>query len=165
MRKLSESLDDLPDEVPVLIKYKNKKGRQNILNISNQVDHGLSRHGAVAAVIPKHSILSLEEDGDIEYVERDEYMYKQGNFIPHGIRQVKGNTTIHFPKLTMGACSDPRSIRVAIIDDGLDVRHPDLACGDIDDVATRRCYGKTWIKQNAEWSKPHDLHGTHVAGE
>jgi subtilisin family serine protease len=165
-RRLSDNLDDLPDEVPVLIKYKNDHGRHNVLNVSNWMDDGLVRHNAAIALVPKGRIKELEDNDDIECVEKDDLMYRQGNFTPYGIRDVRGARFSSIPTSTIGACGDENAIRVAIIDDGLDAFHPDLACGDVSDPSSRRCYGRTWIRNSAaDWSQPHDEHGTHVAGE
>ena len=74
-------------------------------------------------------------------------------------------------------CSDPDSFKVAIIDSGLEVNHPDVPCGIIDDVnKNTNCIGKLFFDEGTDlqdmtWHAPLKKvldytpdHGTHVFG-
>ena len=159
-RYLSEQLDELPDEVPILVRYKNQKGRRDATAILDSTDAELSRIQTVAGKVNKHRLRELERDPNIALVEKDDLLFKDSS-LPEGIGRIQGggNNTLPLAPGT-GSCSDPNSIKVAIIDDGLAVNHPDIQCGS---GQNSRCMGKSW-NNKSKWDQPDDSHGTHVAG-
>jgi serine protease len=86
--------------------------------------------------------------------------------VPYGIPQAQGNSAGLPPApSTSGACNDPNSFKVAIIDSGLEVAHPDVPCRSINDVDTN-CKGISIGVNGEPWYAPKDngYHGTHVFG-
>jgi hypothetical protein len=60
------------------------------------------------------------------YVEEDGIMVPFYEVVPFGIPQAQGNSTrLPTALSTSGACNDPSSFKVAVIDSGLEVAHPD----------------------------------------
>jgi serine protease len=112
--------------------------------------------------------------------------------IPYGIRLALGsggvaNPQDFVPPLSTLSSSRPSqtpppldssfcSIKVAILDSGLDVGHPDfdycqvyVTNGKSDDYSKRRCTGRAFLpeyeqEQGQDWYNPMVEHGTHVAG-
>jgi serine protease len=66
---------------------------------------------------------------------------------------------------TSGACNDPNSFKVAVIDSGLEVAHPDVPCRSINDSDTN-CKGVSMGVNGEPWYAPQNngYHGTHVFG-
>jgi Subtilase family len=170
-RKLSDHLDELDGEVHVIVKYKNKPdGEGNLagpLVYKSKVENMLT----TAAIVRKEDLKALEDDANVEYVELDEILFRFGDVVPYGIRQTQGGGLNSIPNATSysSSCSNPDSFKVAIIDDGLDVNHPDIGCGNITDDSTTRCMGKsfsssTYSIEGPHWYAPIEAHGTHVAG-
>jgi serine protease len=86
--------------------------------------------------------------------------------VPFGISMITGNSSI-IPTASRGsssACSDPDSFKVAIIDSGLEVGHPDIPCLPIDHPDTN-CKGVS-IGIDDDWHNPKGKagHGTHIFG-
>lgn len=85
--------------------------------------------------------------------------------VPYGISMTKGDSSlIPTAQRSSSACSDPNSFKVAIIDSGVQVGHPDIPCLPIDDPNTN-CKG-TSIGTVDLWYDPKGSagHGTHVFG-
>jgi serine protease len=89
-----------------------------------------------------------------------------GENVPYGIPQAQGNSARLPPApLTLGACDDPNSFKVAVIDSGLEVAHPDVPCRSINDSDTN-CKGISIGVNGEPWYAPKNraYHGTHVFG-
>lgn len=72
--------------------------------------------------------------------------------IPYGITMVQGKSKSIPPPENLvqaGNCSDPNSFRVALVDSGIDVLHPDGPC--FGDNGTR-CIGATFGSATQPWS-------------
>jgi serine protease len=103
------------------------------------------------------------------YVEEDgvAFMTQDGLYesVPYGIPQAQGDSAGLPPApSTSGACNDPDSFKVAVIDSGLEVAHQDVPCRPIDESDTN-CKGVS-IGVSEPWYAPKDngYHGTHVFG-
>jgi serine protease len=87
--------------------------------------------------------------------------------IPYGISMTKGDSPIiPIAQGSSSACSDPNSFKVAIIDSGVQVGHPDIPCLPIDDPNTN-CKGISIGIDGLPWYAPRGrfaAHGTHVFG-
>jgi serine protease len=98
----------------------------------------------------------VEEDGIVSSFD----------FLPYGIPQAQGNRAgLPLAPSTSGACNDPSSFKVAVIDSGLEVAHPDAPCRSIADSDTN-CKGKSFGVNGEPWYDPKNAagHGTHVFG-
>jgi serine protease len=92
-------------------------------------------------------------------------MTQDSESVPLGIAETKGDSRlIPTPQGSSSACSDPKSFKVAIIDSGVQVGHPDIPCLPIDDPDTN-CKG-TSFGIDDPWYDPQGSagHGTHVFG-
>jgi hypothetical protein len=93
-------------------------------------------------------------------------MMSASDYVPYGIPQAQGNSAGLPPApSTSGACNDPNSFKVAIIDSGLGVAHPDVPCRSISDTDTN-CKGISINVNGEPWYAPknNNYHGTHVFG-
>jgi serine protease len=98
-------------------------------------------------------------------VEEDGTMTPDSESVPFGISMIAGDSPlIPTAQGSSSACSDPNSFKVAIIDSGVQVGHPDIPCLPIDDPNTN-CKG-TSIGIDDPWYDPKGSagHGTHVFG-
>jgi serine protease len=99
------------------------------------------------------------------YVEEDSIV-AASDYLPYGIPQAQGNSArLPLAPSTSGACNDPNSFKVAVIDSGLEVAHPDVPCHPINDSDTN-CKGVSMGVNGEPWYAPEDngYHGTHVFG-
>jgi serine protease len=99
------------------------------------------------------------------YVEEDSIV-AASDFVPYGIPQAQGNSPgLPSAPATSGACDDPNSFKVAVIDSGLEVAHPDVPCRSINDSDTN-CKGISIGVNDEPWYAPKNnaYHGTHVFG-
>jgi serine protease len=101
------------------------------------------------------------------YVEEDGLVAPDAERIPPGISVAQGRSSVipTPPSSSTGACNDPNSFKVAIIDSGLDASHPDIPCRDINAVDTN-CKGTSIGINGQAWYEPSSRawHGTHVFG-
>jgi serine protease len=98
----------------------------------------------------------VEEDGVVA----------ASDFVPYGIPQAQADSArLPLAPSTSGACNDPNSFKVAVIDSGLEVAHVDAPCRSIDDADTN-CKGISMGVNGEPWYAPKDngYHGTHVFG-
>jgi serine protease len=96
----------------------------------------------------------------------DDGVVAASDFVPYGIPQAQANSAGLPPApSTSGACNDPNSFKVAVIDSGLEVAHPDVPCRSINDSDTN-CKGVSIGVNGEPWYAPKDnaYHGTHVFG-
>jgi serine protease len=98
-------------------------------------------------------------------VEEDGMMTADSELVPFGISMTKGDSSIiPASRGSSSACSDPDSFKVAIIDSGVEVGHPDIPCRPVADPDTN-CKGIS-IGIDDLWYAPTGKagHGTHVFG-
>jgi serine protease len=98
-------------------------------------------------------------------VEEDGVVF-MADFLPYGIPQAQANSPGLPPATsTSGACSDPNSFKVAVIDSGLEVAHQDVPCRPIDE-SDSNCKGVSIGVNGEPWYAPKNngYHGTHVFG-
>jgi subtilisin family serine protease len=106
---------------------------------------GELRSLSVASILPLS--LTLEMDGDPE---------TPGD----GISMALGDRPIpEFLKLSTG-CDDPNTVKVAIIDGGIDLSH-----GDFGYCSRGFCEGRRFMSPtDQDWGESKNNHGSHVAG-
>jgi serine protease len=99
------------------------------------------------------------------YVEEDSVV-AASDFVPYGIPQAKANSAGLPPASTSsGACNNPNSFKVAVIDSGLEAAHVDVPCRSID-ASDTNCKGISIGVNGEPWNAPQNRagHGTHVFG-
>jgi serine protease len=106
----------------------------------------------------------------LSYVETDGIIMPDAEAFPVGIKVSQGGsrTAIHRTTASAGsggACNDPNSFKVAIVDSGLQGNHPDLPCRNVN-AADSNCIGESFGVGNLPWFAPgaKAWHGTHVFG-
>ena len=126
---------DPNEEVSCFIGYKTLKGRQEIIRAvfavkSKHHKHDFGDVNSIAVTLPKWKLLELMEDLDhIDFIEKDQEVMPnqlQNQVTPYGIPMVQGGT--RYPNNRPSSCQRSGSFKVAIIDAGFDVGHPDLTC-------------------------------------
>jgi serine protease len=88
------------------------------------------------------------------------------DFVPYGIPQAQADSAgLPTVPSASGSCNDPNSFKVAVIDSGLEVAHPDVPCRPIDESDTN-CKGVSIGVNGEPWYAPQNngYHGTHVFG-
>jgi serine protease len=104
-------------------------------------------------------------------VEPAAYLYTKKYFPPnntlyeyesYGVPFTQSDSTAIPSSTTMGDCSDPSTFKVAILDSGYLVSHPDSPCMTDADNKTN-CIGESYFSD--PWDAPYNMtHGTHVMG-
>lgn len=166
---LDESSDSDSDMFTrVLVGYRNEYGRKAAHGVTKKWIREM-KHSRVATMdISTESIESLRSHPHIEFVEEDSMMTFDSESVPFGISMITGNSSI-FPTASWGSssvCSHPGGFKVAIIDSGLEVGHPDIPCLPVDHPDTN-CKGiSIGIDDDFPWNEPKGKagHGTHIFG-
>jgi len=172
------------EAIPTIVKYRNDRGKEVVERmVASNINDSTSRTGttlkrgsssaalrrvnAVGAMLTPRQILMLGEDPDIEFVEESDtkprYLLQEAE--SWGLRAIQaGKTQRTFepasPAVVDGggggsdACSDPSAVRVAIVDSGVDISHPDLGC----DVSSGNCVGAD-LGMDLAFDEPTDSHG------
>jgi serine protease len=84
-------------------------------------------------------------------------------YTTYGVDFTQSDSTAIPSSTTMGDCSNPSTFKVAIIDSGYMVNHPDSPCL-TDQNGKTNCIGKSFVF-NTPWNAPvSNWHGTHVMG-
>ena len=137
---------DPNEEVSCFIGYKTLKGRQEIIRAvfavqSKHYRHDFGEVNSIAVTLPKWKLIELIEDLDhIDFIEQDQEVMPnqiQSQVTPYGIPMTQGGTT--YPNNRPSSCQRPGSFKVAIVDAGFDVGHPDLTCST---VGASNCLGR-----------------------
>jgi serine protease len=111
----------------------------------------------------KHKKSSVEEDG---LVYPSAWVDGTQEWENYGVPLTQANSVDIPSSDTFGDCSDPNSFKVAIIDSGLKIDHPDSPCRNVvtDGQTKTNCVGQSFGTSDS-WSNPfYSWHGTHVAG-
>jgi serine protease len=83
-------------------------------------------------------------------------------YASYGVPFTQSDSTVIPSSTTMGDCSNPSTFKVAIIDSGYMVNHPDSPCLTETDGKTN-CIGYSFVAD--PWDAPaRNAHGTHVMG-
>ncbi len=109
---------------------------------------------AVSAWVPAQALKALAGRPDVAYVEEDVVLQAFEQATPWGVGRVHANLV--WPGGNTGAGVD-----VAILDTGIDSRHPDLVV--VDGVDYSDASGTPGGTDPADWNDNHG-HGTHCAG-
>lgn len=123
---LSKSTSDVAAESPtdmvnVVISYKNPPGPPDFNDIS---DKGGTPHRtyylvpAVSATVSRGNIPNLKKNGNVKAIDEDIIMYALAEVIPWGVDRIDAELVHPTNKGT--------GIKVAILDTGIDLSHPDL---------------------------------------
>lgn len=151
------------DSVDVLVGYKSGLARRNIQSRTNGIYSQFSRLNTLAARIPRSQLLELADDPDVDFVEEDYRLYRNGETVPYGIELSQGLSDVIPRSFESTACNDPNSFKIGIIDSGLSITHPDTPCGPSGNPTN--CKGISFgLPTGVEWYNPTDIHGTHIAG-
>jgi subtilisin family serine protease len=180
--KLLEEFGDYGDdeeEMKVLIGYKDSAvggmGLQQSSSSSSsssssrtfKTGKGLSRVHAVRANLNRTALQMLESDPGILYIERDPKVAMLGD-LDNSAHLAMINamyTSIPTPsQSTSGACSDPNSFKIGIVDSGVDIYHPDIPCFNVG-LSNANCIGTEFgVSDDEKWFSPLMSHGTMVTG-
>jgi subtilisin len=108
----------------------------------------------VSAWVPAEALATLADRPDVAYVEEDPVMYAFEQSTPWGVDRIDADLV--WPGGNTGAGVD-----VAILDTGIDGRHPDLAV--VDGINYSGPPEKEGSTDPADWNDGYG-HGTHCAG-
>jgi hypothetical protein len=152
--------------VQVLVGFKNNNGRSAAKRLSPKWTKEMKNIRVASMLIPRASLNALRNNPNIAYVEEDGLMEPDGESVPPAITKSLGDSSV-IPAVSStatSACNDPNSFKVAIIDSGVEVGHPDIPCRAIDDADTN-CKGISFV-EGQPWHSPKYKanHGTHVFG-
>lgn len=116
------------------------------LKIAHVYDHVLN---GFAAHVPPERLQALLKDSRVASVVQDRYVHADAQTVPTGIERIFGDISSAESGNGSGSVSN---INIAVIDTGIDLKHPDLNV-----VGGKNCStGRNYADGNG--------HGTHVAG-
>jgi serine protease len=129
---------------------------------------------AVAVRLPKAKLKKLARSSEIEYIEGNNRVFPLGAFgsdqVPYGITLTQNDPRSGLDSFRIRnnppRCSSSAVFRVAIVDSGVAVSHPDLACSPKNENA-RNCVGRSFGLSSTDehwYNARRAIHGTHVAG-
>jgi len=136
------------DKVDVLVSFKDKPGKAEhelVENAGGKVKHSYSIVPAVAASVPKAKLDALRRHPKVASVEEDITVKAIEDTLPWGIDRVDAEV-VH--SQTRGG-----GVRVAVLDSGIDLDHPDL-----------RVAGNVTFVPDTTSGDDDNGHGTMVAG-
>lgn len=127
--------------------------KQHGLGVAHVYKHALK---GMAAVVPEGRLNALSKDPRVAYVEADQEVFLVAQTIPTGVQRIfaPGNVNLDID----GADDFRVDVDVAVIDTGIDYKHPDLNV-----VARVDCSSLTGGCKNNSGNDGHG-HGSHVAG-
>jgi serine protease len=142
-----------PDPDRFIVKFaegKSQQGQAVLLGASAELLLELGPQNAVAARIPAQALAGLQNNPNIEYIERDPPRYPMAETVPYGVPMVQADPYgTDLKRLGPGA----HAPKVCIIDSGYDYAHEDLP----------KHEGITGL-DSTNWKTDGCAHGTHVAG-
>lgn len=101
-----------------------------------------------AATVPEAALARIKADPRVAYISEDREVWAIAQTLPTGVDRIEGDNS----STRSGDGSGSVNVAVAIIDTGIDLKHPDLNV-----VGGKNCStGKSYADGNG--------HGTHVAG-
>lgn len=123
----------------------------------------------IAGVLPDMDTLhALINHPEVIRIAEDSLVHaaSYGETIPYGIlmsqysNQVIASSELPGSPGVSGTCQDGTSLKVAVVDSGVDVRHPDLPCY-VDGSTGANCVGIDFTNSGAtSWANPTFFHGT-----
>lgn len=172
-RKLADLEDD--DAVSVFVGYGSKAGRDQVKELASHdipSQHDFDEVGAVAVTLPKKKLKKLAKSSEIKYIEGNSRVYPLQAYsdqVPYGITLSQASPLEDDAfriRRTPPSCSSSSVFKVAIIDSGVAVTHPDLACYPKNE-SSLNCVGREFGLSSSDdhwYDAQLAFHGTHVAG-
>jgi hypothetical protein len=111
--------------INVIVKYKDTLSRSSLRSVSipqgGILNKQFRRVNAAALSIPAKDMAALESNPDVEYVEKDEMMFRSSEKLGYGVSAIQADSDkIPSP--------DPSTdcFNICVIDSGLLISHPDI---------------------------------------
>ncbi|MFB3888025.1 MAG: S8 family serine peptidase [Candidatus Bathyarchaeia archaeon] len=133
-------------KIPVLIGFKGDNDVAFVRSHGGDVRDSFTSIGTVVASVPVRELDALRRNPNVAYVEEDALVYALAQSTPWGV------TKIQAPVVWAGG-NKGTSIKVAVLDSGIDTSHPDL------NIAG----GATFVAGTSSYNDDNG-HGTHCAG-
>jgi len=119
--------------------------RQVVEEVGGDVEHCYHLIPAVAAAMPRKAVDVLRKRAEVSFIEIDAKVWALEETLPWGIDRIEAELVHSYNK--------GQGVKVAVIDTGIDLDHPDLrVVGDV-----------TFVSGTTSGDDDHG-HGTHVAG-
>jgi subtilisin family serine protease len=161
------------EPIHVIVGYKDGRSPDpdSIQAHSLKAGNGLKRVNAAGAVVSKEQLELLLLDPNVSYIEEDALVFPASmrETVPWGIHATQGDapemSRQYATEQNRNTCNDPSSVKVALIDSGVDWDHPDIPCTSLNESNTN-CIGREFELDDStdRWHDPSDPHGTHVFG-
>jgi len=162
LRRLSEHhrrlLND-DDEVRVIVGYKNDAGKRAVESRMKRRSVDLPSIKAEAISVSVSELLQLADDPNVRYVDVDYDIRGATEATPYGVVKTQNGLDTRQASApsgsSSGACGRSSSLKVAVIDSGADVGHPDLPC-----IRSNNCMGRDFTGgRGGSWNNPTNDHG------
>ena len=156
-----ERLD--PDSKRFMVKYKNRAGKDDTLQLANVVHKELVDNDIIVVEMSDESVQRLNNDENVESISEDTLWYPFG-FVerelgPIEARRLKeekpyGIEMIQADEIGMGE----NPVKVCVVDTGFAFGHPDMDNSKITGASRSSNVDKSWMP----WSVDKRGHGSHV---
>lgn len=133
------------EKVTVLIGMSNEKGRSSIASLGGKIQREFNFINVVKVELPKVAVENMRNSKGVAFVEPDAEVKAYAQTVPWGIEKVKA-PAVHSAGYTGSG------IKVAVLDTGILLNHPDLQVSGGYDTTGKGSYNDD------------NGHGTHVAG-
>jgi subtilisin len=135
--------------VRVLIGFNTRPGisveQQMIKDAGGRIGYAYHRIPVVAATLPESAVQALQKSANVAYIEEDGVVHALDQQLPWGVAQIHADLVHPY--------NEGVGVKVAIIDTGIDLDHPDLNVQG----------GLSCVSYTTSCDDDHG-HGTHVAG-
>ena len=135
------------DKVAVIVGFKEATDAGLVRSSGGEIKYVYKYILAIAASLPPQAMDALQKNPKVAYVETDFEVYALTQTTPWGIQKIRA------PEVWTSFGNKGTGIKVAILDTGIDIAHPDL----------RVVGGVTYVLGTTTYNDDHG-HGTHVAG-
>ncbi len=119
--------------------------REVVMKVGGAIRHAYRRMPVVAVEIPRHAFQRLQSLPGVAFVEEDGRVWALEETLPWGVDRIDADL-VHIQQTGVG-------VRVAVLDSGIDLDHPDLLVA-----------GQVSFIDGAPSGDDDYGHGTHVAG-
>ena len=143
-----------PEMVDVIVVFNDKLSPQSIQGVGGKVNQQFTIIPAISATVPAHTIDKLQSNPQVSYVEK--VMEREfhghtttGQTFPWGVDRVDSEEAWHDATSITGS-----NVKVAVLDTGLDMSHPDI----------NEAWGYSVVGRDPLTYDDKNGHGTHTAG-
>lgn len=143
--------------VRVMIRFNGERGKELIRQDSIKQGADLTSISTLAVTVDLNHLLQLADDDDILEIMEDAVVRAASETIPYGVELAQFKPPgASFMASSSSSCSDPNSFKIAVVDSGANINHPDMPCQNMGS-SSATCMGQSFSGDS--WDNPSYYHG------